>query len=117
MPLFVDARVPVAFGSASDADAGSALLIEGDAPAPNGVAIARFAGAALSGPHPPGCSCCSARSPAAVALGRLFLARARGEVAFFRTVVAVCRTPEGEAAVRAALESDPLVIAWFRAIS
>jgi hypothetical protein len=117
MPLFVDARVPVRFGSVSDAAHGSALLIEGDTPAPDGVAVARFTGAAASGPHPPGCPCCIARSPAAVALAALFLARARGEVGFFRTVLAVCRTPAGEAAVRAALESDPLVIAWFRSIS
>jgi hypothetical protein len=118
MPLFVDARVPVRFGSVSDAAHGSALLIEGDTPAPDGVAVARFADtAAPPGPHPPGCPCCTARSPVAVALAALFLARARGEVDFFPTVVAVCCTPEGEAAVRAALECDPLVIAWFRSIA
>jgi len=116
MPLFVDARVPVRFGSVSDTDAGSALLIEGDAPAPDGVAVARFTAEAPAGPHPPGCPCCATRSPAAVALAALFLARARGEVVFFRTVVAVCPAPEGQAAVRAAVESDPLVLAWFRVI-
>jgi len=116
MPLFVDARVPVRFGSVSETDAGSALLIEGDAPAPDGVAVARFTVEAPAGPHPPGCPCCTARSPAAVALAALFLARARGEVVFFRTVVAVCPTPEGQAAVRAAVESDPLALAWFRVI-
>ena len=116
MPLFVDARVPVRFGLVSDADAGSALLIEGDAPAPDGVAAARFT-AEAAGPHPRGCPCCAARSPAAVALAALFLARARGEVVFFRTVLAVCPTTEGETAVRAALESDPLVIAWFRSVA
>jgi len=117
MPLFVDARVPVRFGSVSDADAGSALLIEGDAPAPDGVAVTRFIAGSAAGPHPAGCPCCATRSPAAVALAALFLARARGEVDFFRTVVAVCPTPEGEAAVRAAAEFDPLVVAWFRVIA
>jgi hypothetical protein len=115
MPLFVDARVPVRFGSVSGADAGSALLIEGDAPAPDGLAVARFTAGAPAGPHPPGCPCCVARSPAAVALAALFLARARGELAFFRAIVAVCCTPQGQEAVRTALEADPLVSAWFRA--
>ncbi len=114
MPLFVGARVPVRFGSVSDAGDGSALLIEGDTPAPDGMAVERFSGAAAPGPHPSGCPCCAARSPAAVALSGLFLARARGEVELFRIVVAVCRTPEAEAAVRAALDADPLVSAWFR---
>lgn len=114
MPLFVDARVLVRFGSVSDADAGSVLLIEGDPPAPGGVAVARFTAGAPAGSHHPGCPCCEARSPAAVALAALFLARARGELAFFRTVVAVCHTPGAEAAVRAALDADPLVSAWFR---
>lgn len=115
MVLFVDARVPVRFGSVSDAADGSALLIEGGTPVPHRVAVARFTDASPAGPHPPGCPCCLGRSPAAVALAALFLARARGEVGFFRCVVAVCCTPGGEAAVRAALESDPLVSAWFRA--
>jgi len=114
MPLFVDARVPVLFASLNDADSTAALLIEGEAPAPEGVPVARFTDAAATGPHPPGCPCCAARSPAAVALAALFLARARGELAFFRVVVAVCRTPDGESAVRAALAADPLVSAWFR---
>jgi hypothetical protein len=115
MPLFVDARVPLRFGSVSDAADGSALLIEGDTPAPDGVAVARFTGAAPAGPHPPGCPCCMTRSPAAMALAALFLARARGEVEFFRTAVAVCCTPGAESAVRSALQLDPLVSAWFRA--
>jgi hypothetical protein len=114
MALFLDARVPVRFGSVSDATDGSALLIEGDAPAPDGEAVARFTNAAAAGLHPPGCPCCVTRSPAAVALATLFLARARGERAFFRAVVAVCSTPEGREAVRTALEADPLVSAWFR---
>ena len=114
MALFVDARVPVRFGSVLDATDGSALLIEGDAPAPDGMAVARFTDAAANGRHPPGCLCCVTRSPAAVALAALFLARARGELAFFRTVVAVCCTPHGQEAVHAALDADPLVSAWFR---
>jgi len=108
MPPFVDARVPVRFGSVSEAAGHDwALLIEGDTPAPDGVPVARFTGAAPVSQHPPGCPCCTARSPPAMALAALFLARARGEVEFLRTAVAACCTPGGEAAVRSALQLDP----------
>jgi len=36
---------------------------------------------------------CSTRSPAAVALGPLFLARTRGEAVFFRTVIILAWLP------------------------
>jgi len=49
----------------------------------------------------------------AEALGRLFLARARGEVAGFRSI-AVIATPAGEAAVRAALAGDQVSAGRFR---
>src|SRR5690242_6394703 len=84
-----DDRIPVRFfrdaggeGDPACHGRGAAWLIEGDAPAPAGAAVARYT-APLSGAHAPGCRCCAARSSAAVALGRLFLARARGEVAPF----------------------------------
>jgi hypothetical protein len=100
----------VVFADQASAGPDDALLIEGEAPAPPGRAVARFA----AGPRPwhaPGCACCVPRAAAAAALGRLFLARARGEVAFFRRVVAVVNDP---AAVRAALAEDVLAAARFR---
>ena len=98
MALMVDARVGVVFGAAFEAQ-------EGDAVLSNGLADTG---------HPAGCACCTPRSAAADALSRLFLQRARGEVAFFRRVLVV--TDEaGKAAVRTALRSDPVVCARFRA--
>src|ERR1700685_3147588 len=88
MLMKIDARVPLVFDDMAAAGPDDGLLIEGDAPAPPGRAVARFA----SGPrrwHAAGCACCTPRAAAAAALGRLYLARARGEGAFFRPVVAV----------------------------
>ena len=53
--------------------------------------------------------------PVAQALSRLFLARARGEMGFFRGVLAVTVTAAGQEAVLTALADDPLVSAWFKA--
>jgi hypothetical protein len=105
-----DDRVAVHFGPAA---ADEAVLIEGDAGDACGRPVARFRlSPALAG-HAPGCACCAPRDPAAQALGRLFLARARGEVAWFRSV-AVLATPAGEAAVRAALAHDHVSSCRFR---
>jgi hypothetical protein len=109
-----DDRVPVRFGSGEAAGQGEALLIEGDAAAPDGHAVARFKLAPGLIGHPFGCACCTPRGPVAEALGRLFLARALGEVAFFRSVVAVVATQAGEAAVRAALAEDQVSAGRFR---
>ena len=111
MALFLDARLPVRFGTADQAGPETALLIEGDAPAPAGAAVARFVLA--SGGHPAGCACCAPRGPAAEALARLFLGRARGG-GLFRDVVALVRGPAGEAAVRAAVTEDRFAAARFR---
>lgn len=108
-----DSRVVVRFGTVDQAGAETALLIEGDPPAPLGCPMARFVlGAGLAG-HAPGCACCVPRGPVADALGRLFLDRARGG-AWFREVVAVVRGPAAEAAVRAAVTGDVVVRARFR---
>jgi hypothetical protein len=107
-----DDRVPVRFGSGDAAGPDAALLVEGDA-APFGHAVARFKLAPGLLGHPFGCACCVPRGPVAESLGRLFLARARGEVAFFRSVVVVA-TPAGEAAVRAALAEDQVSAGRFR---
>ncbi len=69
-----------------------------------------LAAPAEGGPHVPGCACCVGRGPLAAALGRLFIARAKGEVGFFRRVVVT----GADAAVRAGLAEDTLVSARFR---
>jgi len=99
MALILDARVAVAFGSIADAN-------EGDAVLGNGLAT-------MTG-HAAGCACCTPRTAAAETLTRLFMQRARGEVPFFRRVLVVSDAA-GNEAVRAALRSDPLVSARFRA--
>lgn len=70
----------------------------------------------VPGAHVPGCACCVARGPAAVALDRLFQRRARGEVGFFRRVVVVTATAEGDMEVWSALRNDPLASARFRLV-
>jgi hypothetical protein len=110
-----DARIGVRFGTASNAGPDEALLIEGDAPTDR-PATARFVMPARISTHPRGCACCTPRGPVADALGRLFLARTRGEVPWFRTVVAVTRDDAGADAVRAALTSDVITTARFREI-
>ncbi len=97
MALMLDARVPVVFGNSRDAQESDAVL--------TGVLDGALA-------HDAGCACCMARTPAAQALSRLFMQRARGEVAFFRRVLVDGH--DAEAAVRAALASDPVAAARFR---
>jgi hypothetical protein len=109
-----DDRVPVRFGSGEAAELDAALLVEGDAPVPPGHAVGRFRLTPSLIGHPFGCACCTPRGPVAEALGRLFLARARGEVTFFRSVVVVTATPAVEAAVRAALAEDQVSAGRFR---
>jgi hypothetical protein len=65
-------------------------------------------------PHPAGCLCCTPRGPVADALGRLFLARARGETLFFRLVVAITEDARGRAAICSALKQDAFVSARYR---
>ena len=62
--------------------------------------------------HMAGCACCVPRGALAQALGALFLARARGEVAFFRRVIADLADP---APLQAALRDDPVVSSRYRA--
>jgi hypothetical protein len=115
MKWAVDARVALVFGQAEDAGPDDAVLTDGDAPAPNAATVLRLAAAQArpfaSPAHMAGCACCVSRQPVAAALGGLFLARARGEVPFFRRVVAVVADA---AAVRAAVTADPLVSGRFR---
>jgi hypothetical protein len=108
-----DARIGVRFGAAEDAGPEDALLIEGDALADR-PAVARFAVPVRIATHPLGCTCCAPRGPVAEALGRLFLARARGELPWFRSVIAVTHSAGGAEAVRAALTGDVVTTARFR---
>lgn len=113
MALFLDARVKLRIGTADMAGPDDALLIEGDGPAPEGIVHGRFL-SLEAGSHPIGCACCLPRGPVAEALTQLFLQRVRGEVAYFSAVVAAPCSAAGEAAIRAALQEDPMVMARFR---
>lgn len=102
-------RIELVFGG--EAQPGEAALVEGDGPAPAGTTVERFRRPA-SPLHGIGCLCCAPRGPAAVALGRLFLARARGEAPWFSRV-RVIADDQGIAAVRAALTADAITMARF----
>lgn len=106
----IDARVPVVFGALADAGPEDAVLIDGDAAAPDGVTVVRLSD--WAGAHGGGCLCCLPRSAAGSALAALFLARGRGEVPWFRRVVAVT---DDKAALLGVLENDMLASGWFRA--
>jgi hypothetical protein len=117
MAWSIDARIPLEIvdeaGLAAALAAGppAALLVEAPpAPMPSG-AIAQVAWDATVTSHAAACACCAGRSGVALALDRLFQARARGGCGWFARVVAV-----GEpGAVRAALAEDALTAARFRA--
>ncbi len=99
MAWTVDARVPVRFGSLADAGADDAVL-----------------SLVAAGPgtlHAAACLCCRPRGLVATELARLFQARAKGAVPFFRAVVVVV-SPGGEAAVRTVIAAEPLVSGRFR---
>ncbi len=112
MAWSVDARVAVRFGSLAEVGEDDALLVEGNAAVPDGCSAERFEPAAAD--HLTGCACCAGRSPAASALALLFQRRARAEVPFFRRIVAITTTSDGDLEVWNALRSDPLASARFR---
>jgi hypothetical protein len=101
----IDARIPVFFATTASETEGVAWLVEDAAVA---AWDSREAG------HVAGCTCCVARGPVAEALGRLFRARAVGEVAFFTRLGVVPASAGGEASVRQALETDGLASACYR---
>lgn len=111
MAWSLDARIPLRFGPPAAAGADDAFLIEGASALATDAASERFH---LAAPGIPACLCCPPRNPAGYALGRLFTRRARNETAFFKRVLAVTATPEGQAAIRTALIVDPLAAARFR---
>lgn len=109
-----DSRIPVVFGTLAEAGAEDALLLAGSAVPPPGRAVA-FVAAGAS-PHAAGCNCCVSRGSVAQAMAALFVARARGEVAFFSRLLVVLDAA-GRAAARAALEGDRFVAGRYRAVS
>jgi hypothetical protein len=111
MPL-IDARIPIAIVSELSGAPDAANLVEGDVDIAPGTATAYFQEALPT--HPPGCACCLPRSAAGAALGALFRARALGTVPFFTRVEALLATPSGEAALRQAVEADPVAASYFR---
>ena len=64
--------------------------------------------------HRFGCACCAGRSAAAVALDRLFQARARGRSPWFDRVAVLAASTAAQAQVAAALREDALTLARFR---
>ncbi len=115
MTPFIDARIPVVFGNVDLAGADDALLLDGEqarSPAPGIPAEPLARRSATS--HAADCACCLPRSAVGRQLSALFMARARGEVGFFRRVVVVATNPEAQAAVREAVAHDPLASSCFR---
>jgi hypothetical protein len=108
-----DARIPVRFGPLAAAGSDDGLLIEDDGAARTG-AVARFSLSHLPLGHAAGCACCMPRGPVAAALTWLFQARARGQVPWFRQVLAVVANPAGADAVRAAVNEDVFAAGRFR---
>ena len=89
----------------------AALLTDAAAPPAGFVATERFA------PRPAhrfGCACCAGRSAAAVALDRLFQARARNRTGWFDRVAVIVATAAARTEVAAALEQDVLSRARYR---
>ncbi len=112
MPLAPEARIGVILARPDRAGPEEALLAEGGHPD----AVASFLPGKATG-HGPGCPCCLPRNAAGRALALLLQARARGEVPFFRRVVAFTTTEEGRAELLAALATDPVASACFRLVS
>ena len=102
MTLFVDARIAAVVGPALSSAADDVVLMEGR----------DFVFLPVA--HPAGCACCVARGPVAEAFSKLFLARVRGEIPYFRRVLVVTFSAKGQEAVIRALVEDPVVSARFR---
>jgi len=109
-----DARIPIVLGGRPGPD-DAALVEDGQDMPKTGYAV-RFALAGGKPGHMAGCVCCTLRGPAADALSAMFQARARGTAPFFKRVI-VLASPEGEAAIRDAMDSDVVTRARFRLLS
>jgi hypothetical protein len=116
----LDMRIPVVFGAAPEA--GDAVLIEGNAPAPPGFHVIRFSLPADTGHladtgHPNGCTCCAPRGPAAEALALAFRNRATGAAPFFHRIAVLSADAAVVAAIEAALATDAVTTARYRKLS
>lgn len=112
MAWSLDARTPVRLNGSPAP--GGVWLLEDGAPAPADAAwIERFP-TPVPGAHPIGCACCQPRSGAALALDRLFLARAKGQAPWFAEVFAASATELGAMALRQALTEDPVARTRFK---
>ena len=116
--MTADARIPVTILPGREALAvwlaagGPAAVITDVAePLPGAVATERFAPRAA---HRFGCGCCGGRSAAAVALDRLFQARARNTVPWFARVAVLAASATAEQDIAAALDQDVLTRARYR---
>jgi len=118
--VFLDARIrvervgPDALAAALAATPDAAVLAEDGVVLPAGAPAERFAPGDANG-HALSCGCCGARSPAAFALDRLFLARVTGRVPFFTRVLAATVSERGAVALEVALAQDPVVPMRYRA--
>lgn len=113
-----DSRIPLTLLKGPEAlaawlSAGGPAALVTDGPPPGGLDLPmeRF-DAARS--HRIGCACCAGRSPAAIALDRLFLARVRGGCAWFDRVGALIGAEPGRRQLADALDADLLTRARFR---
>lgn len=105
-----DDRIPVRFAPPRPGGPapGVALVVDATALAPRGNPLVERMAPERPG-HSAACPCCAPRASLATALHRLFLKRARGEVAWFdRVEVRTTRTNATE------VLADPLVAARFR---
>lgn len=113
-----DSRIPLTLLKGSEALAAwlaegrpAALVADSPPPAELGLPTERFD---PGQGHRIGCACCAGRSPAAIALDRLFQARIRGTCAWFDRVGVLVATPTARMQVRSALSDDPVTAARFR---
>ncbi len=114
-----DGRIPLSLFSAPEAlaawlaDGAPAAVLTDAEPASNGGAAATGHFVARA-PHRFACACCAGRSPAAIALDRLFQARARGQSAWFERVGVFATSSIGRDQVLAAMTGDVLTLARYR---
>ena len=120
MAWSVDARIPLSILASAEAllaalNGPPAALLLPEPPCAMPAGAAAQASYALGAPHLAACTCCAGRSAPALALDRLFQARARGQSPWFSRVLALAETPAAAAALQAALREDALTAARFRA--
>ncbi|MDE8344857.1 MAG: hypothetical protein POH28_01595 [Acidocella sp.] len=101
-----DIRIPILWSGTGDV-----YLVQDSKRAPTDGYVVRFSLGLKR--HAPGCGCCAGRGPAATALGWIFQARARAEISYFTTLVVVA-TADGQAAIRDALDEDPVARSLFK---